>query len=134
MLVWTQQLTPTLSEKDKEIGQPIINEILSRLTFLNNVGLLKLNSFSFRKAVDAYQDTNKYSSQWGHTFAVGGEETQSSKTNAVVLIASQEQNRGSYTVSAYGSANYMNHPFSQTSFVINNSQGADIIQKVFVVP
>jgi len=89
---------------------------------------LKLNSFSFRKAVDAYQDTNKYSSQWGHTFAVGGEETQSSKTNAVVLIASQEQNRGGYTVTAHGSANYWNHPFSQTSFVINNSQGADIVK------
>ncbi len=48
LLVWIQELSSTLSKKDREIGQPIINEISSRLTFLNNVGLeyLTLNRSS----------------------------------------------------------------------------------------
>ena len=91
---------------------------------------LKLNCFSFRKALDQNQDTNNFGGgQWGITFAVGGEETQSSKTNGVVVIGNEQPNSGSWTSEgAAGFPNYYNHPFSQTSFVINNSQGADIVK------
>ena len=84
---------------------------------------LKLNTFRFQKGVDAIHNTQ--STPWGYKFAIGGEETQSSKTNGVVLIANSEQNTGGQTSWASG---YENHPYSVTSFVINNSQGADVVK------
>tara|TARA_B100001996_G_scaffold327359_1_gene274187 strand:- start:694 stop:4926 length:4233 start_codon:yes stop_codon:yes gene_type:complete len=81
---------------------------------------LALNTFRFQNAVASVQGTTN--SNWGYQFAVGGQETQSSKTNGVVLVCNTEQD-GSTNYS-----NYVNHPWSVTSFVINNSQGADIVK------
>jgi hypothetical protein len=86
---------------------------------------LKLNAFRFQNALAALQGTTAAASdsdEWGYLFAVGGQETQSSKTNGVVLICNTEQD-GSTNYS-----NYQNHPWSVTSFIINNSQGSDVVR------
>ena len=84
---------------------------------------LKLNTFRFQKGVDSIHNTQQ--SPWGYSFAVGGQETQSSKTNGVVLICNTQQTINGTTSWASG---YEDHPYSVTSFVINNSQGADIVR------
>ena len=81
---------------------------------------LQLNTFRFQDGLDATQNTSP--SPWGYKFAVGGQETQSSKTNGVVLICNTEQD-GSTNYSSY-----QNHPWSVTSFVLNNLQGADVVK------
>ena len=83
---------------------------------------LQLNTFRFQDGLDATQNTSP--SPWGYKFAVGGQETQSSKTNGVVLICNTEQD-GSTNYS-----NYQNHPWSVTSFVLNNLQGLDTIKDI----
>tara|TARA_E500000331_G_scaffold218860_1_gene209787 strand:- start:3221 stop:7444 length:4224 start_codon:yes stop_codon:yes gene_type:complete len=83
---------------------------------------LQLTSFAFQDGVDATQDTT--TSPWGYKFAVAGQETQSSKTSGVVLICNTEQD-GSTNYSSY-----QNHPWSVTSFVLNNLQGLDTIKDI----
>lgn len=84
---------------------------------------LELSSFSFRGGVDDYQGIS--GNTYGMYYAVGGKETQSGDTNGVVLVCNTEQTLNGQTS---WTTSYDDHPYSITSFVINNSNGADVVK------
>lgn len=96
----------------------------------NNVGYvigddLELDKFRFAKGVRANEISS--GSDYLLRFAVAGKETQAGDTNGFVLIGHSRQTTNASTV---GADHSNDHPYSVTSFVINNGNGSDFVKDI----